>query len=113
MSNNNIIEYKESFISKIKKIFTNLFKNKKEQKGYSLEIFNLDDKEEKDFCNYLKVNTSNIDKCMDKKKFLEYIDGNIVALELLSVDRLIKLKEYYDVIIKKNDKIIKKLKEDN
>jgi len=50
---------------------------------------------------------------MDKKNFLGYIDGNLDALNLLSVDRLKKLKEYYDGVIQKNDKIIKQLKKDN
>jgi len=59
------------------------------------------------------VDTSNIDKLMDKKNFLGYIDGNLDALNLLSVDRLKKLKEYYDGVIQKNDKIIKQLKKDN
>ena len=48
---------------------------------------------------------------MDKKNFLEYIDGNVEALKMLSVDRLRKLKEYYDGVIEKNDKIIENLKE--
>ena len=38
MNNKGIIEYKESFISKIKKYFKNLFKNKKEENNYVTEI---------------------------------------------------------------------------
>lgn len=119
MSNNSIIEYKESFISKIKNFFKNLFKNKKEQNACTLEVSELkdevkiSDKKDNEFFNDIKVDTSDIDKFMDKKNFLEYIDGNIEALNLLSVDRLRKLKEYYDGVIEKNDKIIKKLKADN
>ena len=47
---------------------------------------------------------------MAKKKFLKYIDGNVEALNLLSVDRLKKLEKYYDEIIKENEIKIKKLK---
>lgn len=47
---------------------------------------------------------------MDKKNFLEYIDGNVEALKMLSVDRLEKLKEYYDSVIENNDRKIEKLK---
>ena len=119
MKNNNMIEYKESFIFKIKRFFKNIFKNKKEQNVYTLEVSELkdkvtiSDKKDTEFFNDIKVDTSDIDKFMDKKNFLEYIDGNIEALNLLSVDRLRKLKEYYDGVIEKNDKIIKKLKADN
>ena len=116
MNNKGIIEYKEGFISKIKKYFKNLFKNKKEENNYVEEIFNFNDAEittaqkESEFFNDIKVDTSDIDKYMDKKNFLEYIDGNVEALKMLSVDRLRKLKEYYDGVIEKNDKIIENLK---
>ena len=43
--NNSIIEYKESFISKIKKYFQNLFKIKKEESNYVAEISNLNNTE--------------------------------------------------------------------
>ena len=114
--NNSIIEYKESFISKIKKYFQNLFKIKKEESNYVAEISNLNNTEiatnqkENKFLNDIKVDTSDIDKYVEKKKFLEYIDGNYEALQTLSVDRLRKLNEYYDGVIEKNDKIIENLK---
>ena len=101
MNNNRLIEYKESFISKIKKIFKKLFKNKKEENTAQ---------KESEFFNDIKVDTSDIDKYMDKKNFIEYIDGNVEALKMLSVDRLIKLKEYYDGVIENNNKIIENLK---
>ena len=116
MKNKGIIEYKESFISKIKKYFKNLFKSKKEKNDYVAEISNLNDTEitsdqkESGFFNEIKVDTSDIDKYIDKKNFLEYIDGNVEALKMLSVDRLRKLKEYYDGVIENNDKIIENLK---
>lgn len=116
MNNNRLIEYKESFISKIKKFFKKLFKNKKEENDYVAEKSNLNDTEiataqkESEFFNDIKVDTSDIDKYMDKKNFIEYIDGNVEALKMLSVDRLIKLKEYYDGVIENNNKIIENLK---
>lgn len=116
MSNNKMIEYKESIISKIKKFFRNLFKI---EKTYVSQISDLTEEEfssskkEKEFFSDLKVNTSDIDKFMNRNNFLKYIDGNVEALNLLSVDRLSKLKEYYDGVIEKNDKIIKQLKADN
>ena len=119
MSNNSMIEYKESFISKIKNFFKNLFKNKKEQKDYVPETTELKEKTTVSiqngmgFFDDIKVDSADIDKFMDKDNFLKYIDGNVEALNLLSVDRLSKLKEYYDGVIEKNDKIIKQLKEDN
>lgn len=114
MSNNSMIEYKKSFISKIKVFFRNLFKSKKEINTYTSEVSELNNEatifKENEFFNDIKVDTSDIDKYMNKKNFLEYIDGNVEALNLLSVDRLRKLKEYYDGVIEENDKIIEKLK---
>ena len=116
MNNNSMIEYKEGFISKIKNFFKNIFKSKQTEainisqtsNNSNFEVF--ENKAEKDFFNDIKVDTSNIDKFMDKKNFLEYLDGNVEALKMLSFDRLIKLKEYYDGVIEKNDKIIENLK---
>lgn len=116
MNNNEMIKYKDNFVSKIKKFFSRLFKGKKVEANQTEEISNFNveetvsDKKENEFFDELIVNTSDIDKVIDKKNFLEYIDGNADALNLLSVDRLRKLKEYYDNIIEKNDKIIKNLK---
>lgn len=114
MENKQLIKYKESFISKIKRFFFNLFKGKKEThvQETSNEIdddvkkTNFDEEENK-FFNDLKVDSCYVDEFMAKKKF---IDGNVEALNLLSVDRLKKLEKYYDEIIKENEIKIKKLK---
>ena len=112
MNNKELLEYKESFISKLK----NLFNSKKEKNNYIVETSNLNDtkvisdEKESGFFDDIKVDTSDIDKYMDKKNFLEYIDGNVEALKMLSVDRLEKLKEYYDSVIENNYKKIEKLK---
>ena len=65
-----------------------------------------------EFFDNIKVDPSNVNKVVDKKKFLEYIDGNVEALKMLPVDRLRKFIEYYDGVIEENDKIIEKLKKD-
>ena len=69
-------------------------------------------KVENDFFDNIKFDSSAANKVVDKKKFLEYIDGNVEALKMLSIDRLRKLKEYYDGVIEENNKIIEKLKKD-
>ena len=108
MKNNSLIEYKEGLVSKIRRFFRALFKkNKKEELDETITDFN---KAENDFFDNIKVDSSNANKVVDKKKFLEYIDGNVKALKMLSVDRLRKLKEYYDDVIEENDKIIENLK---
>lgn len=118
MKNNDMIEYKEGFIFKIKRFFNNIFKKSKKQEVSEFQS-NISDesvvdfnKVENEFFNNIKVDPSNVDKVVDKKKFLEYIDGNVEALKMLSIDRLRKLKEYYDGVIEENNKIIEKLKKD-
>ena len=113
-----MIEYKEGFIFKIKRFFNNIFKKSKKQEVSEFQS-NISDesvvdfnKVENEFFNNIKVDSSNVDKVVDKKKFLEYIDGNVEALKMLSIDRLRKLKEYYDGVIEENNKIIEKLKKD-
>ncbi len=116
MSNKSMIIYKENFISKIKNFFKSLFKNNKDQNNYNAEEFNSNDaiidsdKKENEFFDKIKVDSSGIDKIMEKNNFLDYIDGNVEALKLLSVDRLRKLKAYYDDVIEENERIIEKLK---
>lgn len=119
MKNNSMIEYKENFISKIKKFFKNLFKNTNEEEIQKFEISNImgidenSEKTENEFFENIKVDSSNINKYIDKNKFLDYIDGNVEALNMLSIDRLRKLNKYYDEVIEENEKIIKKLKKEN
>ena len=116
MKNNSIIEYKESFISKIKKFFKNIFKSSKKQEidEFQQEVSNENTIDistvENEFFDNIRVDPSNVNKVADKKKFLEYIDGNEEALRMLSIDRLKKLKEYYDGVIEENNILIEKLK---
>ena len=62
------------------------------------------------FIGKIKVDISNTNKSISKKEFLKYLDGNVEALNRLSVDRLKNLKEYYDNVIEENNKKIEKLK---
>ena len=113
--NNGMIEYKEDFITKIKKFFKNLFGKKEEI--YSNFEDNVVEKEitrntasQNKFFEDLKVDSTDVDKVINKQNFFEEIDGNVEALKLLSTERLIKLEKYYDDIIKENEEKIKKLK---
>lgn len=115
MNNNGMIEYKENFITKIKKFFKRLFRKK--EKDYNViqeEPVNgtVEDSQEvqSDFIESIKVDTNAINSAINRKKFLEEIEGNEEALKMLSLDRLQKLKKYYDSVIEENEKIIKELK---
>ena len=119
MKNNSIVEYKKNIISRIKKYFLNLFKSKDTFNNSVDENVNVDIEidinkiKENDFFENLKVNTNDFSKLNNKNDFLKYIDGNINALDSLSVDRLKKLKEYYAQVIEENDIIINQLKKSN
>lgn len=115
MNNNGMIEYRESIISKIKNIFKSVFR-KKEVNNYNVqnEYTNEIKEENKDFPNTfiddIKVSESSTNGVIERNKFLKEIDGNEEALNMLSIDRLKKLEEYYDGVIAENEKKIKKLK---
>lgn len=115
MNNNGMIEYKESFITKIKKFFKRLFGKKEEQDNYVQQEHVNEISEEKnerlsDFIDNIKVDIKGVDFVIDKKNFLEEIKGNEELLNMLSIDRLKKLEKYYDSVIAENDKKIRKLK---
>ncbi len=109
MKNNEMIKYKESFIYKIKSFFKKIFGRQK----YSNIQEELVNKEEKknSFIDTLKVDEKLVDAVVERKKFLKEIEGNEKALNMLSMDRLKKLEEYYDNIIEQNNAKIKKLKD--
>lgn len=116
MNNKKMIVYKESFISKIKNFFKNLFGNKKREYdnietkyNENIKEININEKEEK-FLKEIKLDKDISDRVIKKKTFLEEIDGNIEMLNMLSIDRLKKLEEYYDAKIKQNNEKINKLK---
>ncbi|MBP3800753.1 MAG: hypothetical protein J6I85_01800 [Clostridia bacterium] len=123
MNNNGMIEYKESFISKIKNFFKNLFGKKEEQNSYSYQE-NIDeikqekieaeqhelDSNKKQFINNIRVDSNVNNKVVERKNLLKQFEGNEEALNMLSIDRLKKLEKYYADVIKQNDGKIKKLK---
>ena len=115
MNNNEMIEYKESIISKIKNFFKKFFR-KKEVDNYYLQNESIKEiKQEKNnfqnnFIDDIKVNTTATNGVIKRNKFLKEIDGNKEALNMLSIDRLKKLEKYYDGVIAENEKKIKKLK---
>ena len=102
MSNNGKIEYKENFISKVKKIFT-----RDEEQHNSIRERNVKENKKKQdsFANEIKVDT-----LIKKNDFLKEIEGNEEGLNMLSIDRLEKLEKYYDDIIEQTNKKIKRLK---
>lgn len=116
MNNNGLIEYKESFITKIRKFFERLFGKKENQYNNIQEKTNVNisesiNEEKKDsFITELSVDDKKINNVIEKKNFLQEIEGNEEKLNMLSIDRLQKLVKYYDSIIEENDKKIKKLK---
>lgn len=114
--NTSMIKYKENIITKIRNFFKRMF-GKNEENYNVAENNNVEaniiknDTAEKKFFEDLKVDPSETNKVIDKRKFLEEIDGNVDALKLLSIDRLRKLEKYYDGIIEENEKTIQKLKQ--
>lgn len=115
MNNNGIIEYKESFITKIKKIFKRLFGKKEEQYNYvQQETVNEIEEEKKerqsDFVDNIKIDAKAVNSVIEKKNFLEEIKGNEEVLNMLSIDRLKQLEKYYDSVIAENEKKIRNLK---
>lgn len=117
MNNNGLIEYKESFITKIRKFFKRIFGKKDNQDSSIQEQNNVNisesiNEENKDsFITELSVDDKKINNVIEKKNFLQEIEGNEEKLNMLSIDRLQKLEKYYDSIIAENDKKIKKLKD--
>lgn len=63
-----------------------------------------------EFANRYKVDSKDTDKVLEKKTFLEMLNGNDKVLNMLSLERLEQLEKYYSDIIKQNDEKIKKLK---
>lgn len=108
MNNNGMIEYKEGIISKIKNFFKKLFENQEKQQIN--EIKGKKEEKQETFINEIKVDGKVVDSVIEKKNFLKEIDGNEEALNMLSIDRLKKLEEYYNNIIEQNNVKIKKLK---
>ena len=116
MNNNGLIEHKESFITKIRKFFKRIFGKEDNQYNNIQEESNvnisksINEAKKDSFITELSVDDKNINNVIEKKNFLQEIEGNEEKLNMLSIERLQKLERYYDSIIAENDKRIKKLK---
>lgn len=114
MNNNGLIEYKESFISKIKNLFKRIFGESEEQYNYMQEEHINELKKnnywQNNISNDLKVNIKATNTVIERNNFLKKIEGNEEALKMLSINRLKELERYYNDIIKKNNEKINKLK---
>lgn len=111
MKNKEMVVYKESFITKIKKLFGKHRDNiilEKNENNFSNSI-QVNAKEK--FITELKVDSDKINLVSKKNNILEELKGNKEKLNMLSIDRLKKLEKHYDNIIEKNNIQIKKLKE--
>jgi len=116
MNNNRLIEYKESFITKIKNFLKSVFVRKNNQYNKIQEISDKNitediTEEKKDkFTTELRVDDKEISNVVKKDNFLKEIEGNAKKLNMLSIDRLKNLEKYYDKVIAENGEKIKKLK---
>ena len=112
INNSKMIKYKENFITKIKNFFNRIFEKRKEQNNYSQGEYanKIEEEKQNDFINDIKADTKISDSIIEKKNFLEEIEGNEKALNMLSIERLKKLEKYYESVIAENEKKIKKLK---
>lgn len=117
-NNKSMIVYKEGFFTKIGKFFKNLFGTRNKVENVNEELFYKTNEQSKiqnvqnnkKFLVEIKISDNKIFDIAKKKEFLEKINGNVEALNMLSIDRLKKLEQYYDEIIKQNDEKIKRLK---
>ncbi len=115
MSNKGIIEYKESFVTKIKRALKKFFKASEEQynqvqKEHNNEIKKEPRVEQTEFTDKLKVDTKGVNAFAKRTTFLKEIEDNEEALNMLPIDKLKKLEKYYKDIVKKNEMEIKKIK---
>lgn len=116
MKKNGMIEYKNNFITKLRSFFKRFF-GEKGYKGVQEELVNEIDirkpQMQSDFIDSIRYDTMAVNFVIKQKNFLEEIKGNKEALNMLSIDRLRKLEKYYDSVIAENEKIIKKLEQQN
>ena len=111
--NNGMIEYKESFVTKIKNFFKKLFGKKEEPKVIEKVVDEpvvAEENKKDNFINNIKIGSEAVDNVTEKYSLLQRVEGNTEELENLSIEELKKLEKYYDEIIAKNDAEIKRLK---
>ena len=64
-----------------------------------------------DFHENIQVDGDEASKIIKRRELLEELDGNYEKLNMLSIDRLKKLDQYYEKIIKENEEKINRLKQ--
>ena len=113
MPNNEIMNInKNNIFYKIKTIFLNI-KSKLFEKNNKKEIKNIqkEDIARDEFHEGIKVQDfEKIENTAEKEKFIKELIKNKENLNLLSIERLEKIVEYNDEIIKRNEEKIRKLK---
>jgi len=117
MKKNQVIKYNNGLITKIKQIFYRFTQkifcrnvDNLEKENLTTEgISNFERKDKTNFIEEIQIDTTEVNKVVEKIDFLKQIDGNVEQLEKLSTDRLLKLEKYYDDIILKNGIKLKKL----
>lgn len=117
-NNKSMIVYKKGFFTKIGNFFKNLFSKHNEENVNEEMLYKASEQSktqnEQDnmhFIEEIKINDNKIFDVAKRKEFLDEINANAEALDMLSIDRLKKLEKYYDEIIRQNDAKIKRLKE--
>lgn len=104
MKNNGMINYNQSLIEQNKKKYNNV------QEKSTNKVIEGKTEKRSNLISNIKVDSKIVNSVIDKKNFLEKINGNVELLNMLSIDRLKKLEEYYDSVIEENNKTIKKLR---
>ena len=106
MENNKLIKSEQGIFSKIvRKIKLLFFKNKEVQIAEDEKTKNV----ETNIKEELKVEVEN-DKSYQKEQFMKQISDNPDLLENFSIERLEKIKEYYEESIKKKQEILQNMK---
>ena len=112
MTNNNLIEYKPSFISRIKEVFKKIFFRN------TTEKINIEEKQEniiennkrQEFLKQIEDKSNSASQLARKIKMLSNVKNNENKLNEMSMEELIELSKYYDELIEKNNNIIEMLK---
>lgn len=112
MTNNNLIEYKPSFISRIKEVVKKIFFRN------TTEKINIEEKQEniiennkrQEFLKQIEDKSNSASQVARKIKMLSNVKNNENKLNEMSMEELIELSKYYDELIEKNNNIIEMLK---
>ncbi len=112
MTNNNLIEYKPSFISRIKEVFKKIFFRN------TTEKINIEEKQEniiennkrQEFLKQIEDKSNSASQVARKIEMLSNVKNNENKLNEMSIEDLIELSKYYDELIEKNNNIIEMLK---